>query len=90
VQYVAGLGHGPPCTCSCTPLSLGSDCTLVGIALAHHLSWVVVLFLPARVAAYDVLIGLKNDSSPARRARNTGRTPPSNAGLAAPGPRRKR
>ena len=38
------------------PLYLGGVCTLVGIALALNLPWVLVLLLPALVACHYVLI----------------------------------
>jgi protein-S-isoprenylcysteine O-methyltransferase Ste14 len=38
------------------PLYLGGVCTLVGIALALNLPWVLVLLLPAIVACHYVLI----------------------------------
>ena len=38
------------------PLYLGGVCTLVGIALAINLPWVLVLLLPALVACHFVLI----------------------------------
>jgi protein-S-isoprenylcysteine O-methyltransferase Ste14 len=38
------------------PLYLGGVCTLVGIALALNLPWVLVLLLPALVACHYILI----------------------------------